>query len=180
MDLVIGNSTYHVDRILICFVMQFCWTMLVNIDSIMRFKGKKEVFVMTGISLVPVPIILALFGDFIGVAMFVIPAAIACGVVLKARQWVGFRFTMATVGCMCVFLMGLMLIAYKVNNINLLVLSAIVLAILPAGLLSDAAFRQRVEELPRRFFRSSDRYDDGSCRSGDDGGCDFGRSGSGF
>lgn len=177
MELAIGNSTFYVDRILFGMMMQFCWTMLLNISAIFSGSGKKDIFVMTGVSLVPVPIILALFGDFVGVALLVVPALIACGVVFKARRWVGFAFAMSTVGCFSLLLLGALLVAYKTHNVPYMVIAAALLVIFPAGFLSDAAFRRRVESLPRRATRSSRGLDDGSCSFGDDGGFGFGRSG---
>lgn len=175
MNLAIGDSTYHVDRILLCFLMQFCWTMVVNLGSICDNKAKKDVFGMTGLSLIPLPIILALFGDWFAVLMFVIPAAIACGVALRARRWVGFPFTLATIGCFCLLALGLSVIGYRTGNVGITVLSVAALFIFPAGLASDKSFRNRVEELPRRAYRPSYEYDDGGCGFGDDGGA-WGRS----
>jgi hypothetical protein len=178
MEIAIGNSTFYLDRILFAVCMQICWTLTLSIGGIMTNR-KKDILIMSAISLMPLPILLALSGDFVGALIFVCSGAVGCGIALKNRQSVGATFAVTTMGSIGVFLAGMAIFFAKTGQLGSCMALLLTCALVPA-LSARSEFRQRINgELPRRAIRHSDEYDDGSCRFGDSG-SGFGRSGSGF
>jgi len=178
MEIVIGHSTFYLDRIVYAVCMQICWTLTLSLWGILTTR-KKDILILSAASLIGLPILLALSGDFSGGLIFVVSSAAGCAIAMKNRQSVGATFAVTTMGSVCVFLAGMAIFFGKTGQFGFGVTVLLSSALVPA-LAASSEFRQRINgELPRQAVRHSDEFDDGSCRFGDCG-SGFGHGGSAF
>lgn len=181
MEIAIGSSTFFVDRIVYGVCMQICWTLLLSIGGIMS-RSKRDIAIMSIVSLVAPPLVplLALFGDFVGAGIFIVSAAIGCGIAIKARDSVEAAFVSVTLCPAALLSAGLVLYGAKTGNMQFIVVGLAMCVLVPLGMLADGSIRRRVNgELPVRATYRSHAYDDGGCGFGG-GSCDFGSGSSRF
>jgi hypothetical protein len=155
-----------------------CWTLTLSIGGILSGQ-MKHILVAFAASLLPVPALLALAGDFSDALILFVAAAVGCGIALKHRQSVGATFALTTMGSASVLFACYAIFSAATGQPGHCFMGLLLCAMVPL-LITDGTFRRRINgELPRRVVADSEESDHGSCNFGESG-SGFGRSGSGF